>query len=57
MEPSGDPVLQGIFIGDYIGVAARGGHAYIHHTHTAVPGAYAGMPSPEQNNHMSRFDY
>jgi len=57
MEPSGDPVLQGIFIGDYLGVAARGGRAYIHHTHTAVSGMYGGMPSPEQNNHLSRFDY
>lgn len=57
MEPNGDPVLQGIFIGDYLGIAARSGRAYIHHTHTAASGIYSGQPDPEQNNHLSRFDY
>lgn len=61
MDPNTDPFLQGIFIGYYIGVAARGGPAgsetYIHYTHTAVKGLYHGAADPEQNNHLSRFDY
>lgn len=61
MDPSTDPVLQGIFIGHYPGVAARGtgsgSRAYIHHTHTALFGMYHSSTAPEQNNHLSRFDY
>lgn len=61
MDPNTDPFLQGIFIGYYIGVAARGApggsEAYIHYTHTAVKGIYHGAADPEQNNHLSRFDY
>ena len=61
MDPNTDPYLQGIFIGYYIGVAARGGpggsQTYIHYTHTAVKGIYHGATDPEQNNHLSRFDY
>lgn len=61
LEPNGDPVLEGIFIGHYLGVAARtsasGSHAYIHYTHTAIPGVYNGVPAPEQNNHLSRIDF
>ena len=61
MDPAADPFLQGIYIGDYIGVAARaaGGRsrAYIHYMHSAVSGTYNGVKDPEQNNHLSRFDY
>ena len=61
MEPNGDPVLQGIFIGHYIGVAARtsafGTRVYVHYTHTSDPGTYNGVSDPEQNNHLSRIDF
>jgi hypothetical protein len=61
MDPNTDPFLQGIFIGYYIGVSARGvaggSRAYIHYMHTAVPGIYNGVSDPEQNNHLSSFDY
>jgi hypothetical protein len=61
MEPSGDFFFGDAYIGNYIGVAARmtptGRHAYVHHTHTIVNGVYNGVSAPEQNNHLSRFDY
>jgi hypothetical protein len=61
MEPSADFFFGDGYIGSYIGLAARatgsGARAYIHHTHTAVNGTYNGVAAPEQNNHMSRFDY
>ena len=61
MDPSTDPVTQGTFIGFHIGIAARGGpggsETYIHYTNTAVTGIYHGATDPEQNNHLSRFDY
>ena len=61
LDPAADPFLQGIYIGDYIGVSARAGsggsRAYIHYTHSAVAGTYNGAKDPEQNNHLSRFDY
>jgi hypothetical protein len=61
MDPAADSFLQGIYIGDYIGLAARGvsggSRAYIHYTHTAITGTYNGVKDPEENNHLSRFDY
>jgi hypothetical protein len=62
LDPAADAFLQGIYIGDYIGVSARaaaggGSRAYIHYTHSAVAGTYNGAKDPEQNNHLSRFDY
>jgi hypothetical protein len=57
LEPNGDPVMQGIFIGHFLGVAARGSRVYVHYTHTSVPGTYNGISDPEQNNHLSRIDY
>jgi hypothetical protein len=61
LEPNGDPVLQGMFIGYYLGVAARtspsGTRVYVHYTHTSVPGIYNGVRDPEQNNHLSRVDF
>jgi hypothetical protein len=61
MDPSADFFFGDAFIGSYIGVAARitpsGRHTYVHYTHTAVNGIYNGQPAPEQNNHLSRFDY
>jgi hypothetical protein len=61
LDPAADAFLQGIYIGDYIGVSARGAaggsRAYIHYTHSSVSGTYNGARDPEQNNHLSRFDY
>ena len=61
VDPAADPFLQGIYMGDYIGVSARGvsggSRAYIHYTHSTVPGTFNGAKDPEQNNHLSRFDY
>ena len=61
MDPAADPFLQGIYMGDYIGLSARAGlggsRAYIHYTHSAIAGIYNGARDPEQNNHLSRFDY
>jgi hypothetical protein len=61
LDPAADPFLQGIYIGDYIAVSARaaagGSRAYIHYTHSSVLGIYNGARDPEQNNHLSRFDY
>lgn len=61
LDSAADPFLQGIYVGDYIGLSARaasgGSRAYIHYTHSAVSGTYNGAKDPEQNNHLSRFDY
>lgn len=61
MDPSGDLFFGDAYIGSYIGIAARatpsGNHAYVHYTHTIVNGVYNGAAAPEQNNHLSRFDY
>jgi hypothetical protein len=61
MDPSADFFFGDGYIGSYIGIAARltasGRHVYVHHTHTAVNGLYNAVPAPEQNNHLSRFDY
>jgi hypothetical protein len=61
MDPSADFFFGDAFIGSYIGVAARatpsGRHTYVHYAHTAVNGRYNGITAPEQNNHLSRFDY
>lgn len=61
LEPNGDPVMQGIFIGHYLGIAARsagsGARAYVHYTHTSDLGTYNGVSDPEQNNHLSRVDF
>lgn len=62
-DPSGDPLLGGLFFGDYIGVAARGtgkpteSRAYTHFTFNNIQGNYNGILAPEQNNHMSRVAY
>jgi len=61
MEPSGDFFLRDTFIGNRIGVSARGtansSRAYVHYVHNAVNGVYNGASAPEQNNHMSQFSY
>ena len=61
MEPSGDFFLRDTFIGNRIGVSARGtsigSRAYVHYMHNAVNGIYNGAAAPEQNNHLSQFSY
>jgi hypothetical protein len=61
MEPAGDFFLRNTFIGDRIGLSARGtlagSRAYVHYMHNAVNGSYNGALAPEQNNHLSLFTY
>lgn len=61
MEPSGDFFLRDSFIGNRIGVSARGtsigSRAYVHYVHNVVNGIYNGAAAPEQNNHLSQFSY
>jgi hypothetical protein len=44
-----------------LGLASRGAgqrhsRTYIHHNSSSTPGIYDGVPLPDQNNHLSRFD-
>jgi hypothetical protein len=57
IEPGGDLVLQGIFIGHYLGITSRQSRVFVHFMNTAVPGTYNGASAPEQNNHVSRVDF
>ncbi len=62
-DPAADPLLGGFFFGDYIGLAARGTtisgprRAYTSYTYNTDQGIIHGISTPEQNNHLSRFDY
>ncbi len=56
-EPAGDPILGGVFFGDYIGVASRGssaaaGSSTLHAGYTAnfFLGSYFGNLAPQQDN-------
>jgi hypothetical protein len=45
------------------GLAARGtgavgqSRAYVHFSYHNIQGLYVGTQAPDQNNHLSRFDY
>lgn len=56
-EPEADPVLGGAFIGDYIEVVVRAGHAYVHYNanYQAVPLLQQGRPVPQQDNFLDRL--
>lgn len=60
-EPAADFFLGRMYIGVNIGMSARrtatGNRAYVHYTHNIVNGVYNGVAAPEQNNHVTRFDY
>jgi hypothetical protein len=60
-EPSDDPVLGPGFIGDYIGIAAKGNgvgsRAYIGFTSQFYKGLLYGVPVSGQDNLISRIDY
>jgi len=55
-EPEADPLLGGIFIGDYIEVVALNGKAYLHYNanYVAVPLLAEGLPIPQQDNFIAR---
>lgn len=63
-DPASDPVLGGLFFGDYIGVAARGtsstaatSTAYVGFTWNAREGTYNGQAVPQQDDNIGRVDY
>lgn len=58
-NPSADFVLGDLdpFFGDYIGIAARQGHAYVHFTGTNFPGNFGGALISGQNNQLTSFSY
>jgi hypothetical protein len=62
-EPDADPFLGGAFIGDYIGIAARGSTTtgqsvvYLGYTWNARNGSYGGVSTGQQDNRVSRLTY
>jgi hypothetical protein len=55
-ETQADPLLGGLFIGDYIEVAARAGTAYVHFNanYRRHPLLGEGVPIPQQDNFLTR---
>jgi hypothetical protein len=58
-NPSSDPLLGDFnpFYGDYIGITAKDGRAYIHFTGTNFGQDYGGITTGGQNNQLTRFMY
>jgi hypothetical protein len=62
-EPDADPFLGGMFVGDYIGIAARGSTAsgqsvvYVGYTWNSRNGSYNGATNGQQDNRISRLTY
>jgi hypothetical protein len=54
-EPEADPLLQGVFIGDYIEVAAHSGTAYIGYNMNVRPVVFLGIGEKvrQQDNYLS----
>jgi hypothetical protein len=54
-EPEADPILHGLFIGDYIEVDANGDRTYIGYNanRRQVPLLGQGVPIPQQDNYLS----
>jgi hypothetical protein len=57
-ETEADPLLGGVFIGDYLEVTANRGRAWVHYNanerHVALLGE--GLPIPQQDNYLTRVD-
>jgi hypothetical protein len=57
-ETEADPLLGGVFIGDYLEVTANRGRAWMHYNanerHVALLGE--GLPIPQQDNYLTRVD-
>jgi hypothetical protein len=55
-ETEADPLLGGVFIGDYLEVTANRGRAWVHYNanerHVALLGE--GLPIPQQDNYLTR---
>jgi hypothetical protein len=55
-ETEADPLLGGVFIGDYLEVTANRGQAWVHYNanerHVALLGE--GLPIPQQDNYLTR---
>jgi hypothetical protein len=60
-EPFDDPVLFGAFIGDYIGMVAKGnddsGRTYVGSTSQFYKGAVNGVPAIDEDNVLIRLDH
>jgi hypothetical protein len=54
-ETEADPILHGLFIGDYFEVDANAGRVYVHFNANArqVPLLGEGVPIPQQDNYLS----
>jgi hypothetical protein len=54
-EPEADPLLHGLFIGDYFQIDANGGRVYIHYNANfrQVPLVGEGVPVPQQDNYLA----
>jgi hypothetical protein len=54
-EPEADPILHGLFIGDYFQIDANAGRVYVHYNanlrHIALEGK--GVPIPQQDNYLA----
>jgi hypothetical protein len=54
-EPEADPILHGLFIGDYFQIDANAGRVYVHYNanlrHVALEGK--GVPIPQQDNYLA----
>jgi len=59
INPSADPILGDADpnFGDYIGMAAKNGHAYVHFTGTNFPQTFGGAAVSGQNNQLTSFTY
>jgi hypothetical protein len=56
-DTQADPILGGLFIGDYFEVVVREGNAYVHYNanYRRVPLLGEGSPVPQQDNFLSRI--
>jgi hypothetical protein len=53
-EPEADPILHGVFIGDYLQIDANAGRVYVHYNANLrqVPLVGEGVPIPQQDNYL-----
>jgi hypothetical protein len=54
-EPEADPILRGVFIGDYFQIDANDGRVYVHYNANLrhVPLIGQGVPIPQQDNYLT----
>jgi hypothetical protein len=54
-EPEADPILHGLFIGDYFQIDANAHRVYVHYNanYRQVPLVGEGVPIPQQDNYLA----